>query len=446
VASARPPLLEYLADTGEGMRHGPARQRHELTLSEAGSVPSTLETMIARTLASAGLGLLREGRIDIVDGSWQKSFGPSNASLHATVRVNHPGFWRALTNGSTRLAECYAADGWDCDDTVTLVRIGARELPRVDVVRRPFVPIRNLFTRIPRNTRAGARRAIASHYDRGNDMFRLFLDETMTYSCAVWESPEATLREAQEAKLDRVCRKLELAPDDHVVEIGTGWGSFAIHAAGEYGCRVTTTTISKEQHALAVERVREAGLSDRVAVVMEDYRDLRGRFSKLASIEMIEAVGWQYFDRFFASCSRLLEPDGLMLLQAIVVDDRAYEIEKASRSFIKDLIFPAGCLPSVEVISRSTRSATDMRMLDLEDITASYPRTLNEWRANLRRNADRAAELGYDRRFQRLWELYFCWCEGGFLERRIGDVQVLLAKPAYRGRRVSTRLERAVAA
>jgi cyclopropane-fatty-acyl-phospholipid synthase len=402
--------------------------------------------MIARTLASAGLGLLREGRIEIVDAAWRKGFGPTGAPLQATVRVHHPGFWRALTNGSTRLAECYAAGGWDCDDLVTLVRIGARELPRVDVIRRPFVPVRNALTRIPRNTRAGARRAIASHYDRGNEMFRLFLDKTMTYSCAVWESPEATLREAQETKLDRVCRKLELTPDDHVVEIGTGWGSFALHAAGEYGCRVTTTTISNEQHALATERVRDAGLDDRVTVLLEDYRDLHGRFSKLASIEMIEAVGWQYFDTFFASCSRLLEPDGLMLLQAIVVDDRAFEIEKASRSFIKDLIFPAGCLPSVEAISRSTRRATDMRVLDLEDITAGYPRTLHTWRENLRRNADRATELGYDRRFQRLWELYFLWCEGGFMERRIGDVQVLLAKPAYRGSPVSTRLEQTVAA
>jgi cyclopropane-fatty-acyl-phospholipid synthase len=402
--------------------------------------------MIARTLVSAVLGLLREGRIEVADGSWRRAFGPPTASLRATVRVLDAEFWRALPTGSTRLAECYAADGWDCDDLVSLVRIGARELPRIDVLRRPFVPIRNAFTRIPRNTRAGARRAIAAHYDLGNDMFRLFLDETMTYSCATWDTPEMTLREAQEAKLDRVCRKLELTPDDHVVEIGTGWGSFALHAAGQYGCRVTTTTISKEQHSLAVERVREAGLADRVTVVLEDYRDLQGRFSKLASIEMIEAVGWQYFDAFFASCSRLLEPDGLMLLQAIVVDDRAYEIEKASRSFIKDLIFPAGCLPSVEVISRSTARVTDMRVLDLEDITDNYPKTLRQWRENLQANAGRAADLGYDRRFRRLWELYFSWCEGGFLERRIGDVQVLFAKPAYRGTGSRVRSGQAVAA
>jgi cyclopropane-fatty-acyl-phospholipid synthase len=402
--------------------------------------------MIARTLASAVLGLLREDRIELVDGAWRRAFGPADARLRATVHVNDREFWRALARGSTPLAECYAADGWDCDDLVSLVRIGARQLPRVDVLRRPFTPLRNALTRIPHNTRDGARRAIAAHYDLGNDMFRLFLDETMTYSCAVWEAPDMTLAEAQEAKLDRVCRKLELTPDDHVIEIGTGWGSFALHAAGRYGCRVTTTTISEEQYALAVERVREAGLDDRVTVLFEDYRDLRGSFSKLASIEMIEAVGWQYFDAFFSSCSRLLEPDGLMLLQAIVVDDRAFEIEKASRGFVTDLIFPAGCLPSVEVISRSTARATDMRMLDLEDITADYPRTLREWRQNFVRNADRAAELGYDRRFRRLWDLYLCWCEGGFLERRIGDVQVLLAKPAYRGSPVRTRAERAVVA
>jgi len=389
--------------------------------------------MLSRALASVVLGLLREGQVEVVENGRRRTFGPPGATLRATLTVHDPGFWRALPRGSSALAESFATGGWDCDDLVSLVRIGARELPRLDRIRAPVAPLRNALTRVPRNTRAGARRHISSHYDRGNDMFRLFLDETMTYSCAYWESPDMTLREAQEAKLDRVCHKLELTPDDHVVEIGTGWGSFALHAVTRYGCRVTTTTISKEQHAVAVERIRNAGLEDRVSVVMRDYRDLRGRFSKLVSIEMIEAVGWQYFDEFFRRCSELLESDGLMLLQAIVVEDRAYEIEKSSRSFIRELIFPAGCLPSVEVISRSTARATDMRMLHLEDITPSYPETLRSWRENFLRNVERAEELGYDRRFRRLWELYFSWCEGGFRERRIGNVQVLLAKPAYRG-------------
>jgi cyclopropane-fatty-acyl-phospholipid synthase len=389
--------------------------------------------MLARHFSGPLLRLLREGRVDLVDRNGRRSFGPADAELTTTVRLHDDRFLGALPRGSEALAQVYADGSWDADDLVTLVRIGARELPRIDRFRRPFAPLRNALTRIPRNTRDAARRHIAAHYDLGNDMFRLFLDETMTYSCAYFESADMTLREAQEAKLDRVCRKLELGPDDHVVEIGTGWGSFALHAAGRYGCQVTTTTISREQHAVAVERVGDAGLEDRVTVVLEDYRDLRGRFDKLVSIEMIEAVGWQYFDVFFRRCAELLRPDGLMVLQAITIEDGAYEVEKASRSFIKKLIFPAGCLPSVEVIRSCVDRVTDLRMLDLEDITAHYPETLRRWRENFVRSEDRAAKLGYDRRFRRLWELYFAWCEGGFRERRIGDAQALLAKPSYRG-------------
>jgi cyclopropane-fatty-acyl-phospholipid synthase len=390
--------------------------------------------MFARLVSGALLDHLKEGRLVLAeDGRRRRPFGPPDAALSATVRLHDDRFWRALPRGSLALAEAYMDGSWDCDDLVTLVRIGAREIPRIDRWRRPFLPARRALSRVPRNTRSAARRHIAAHYDLGNDLFRLFLDETMTYSCAVFESPDMTLREAQEAKLDRVCRKLELTPDDHVVEIGSGWGSFALHAAGRYGCRVTTTTISREQHAVAAQRVRAAGLDDRVRVLLADYRDLRGRFDKLVSIEMIEAVGWQYFDLFFRRCSELLRPDGLMLLQAITIDDRAYALEKATRSFIRQLIFPSGCLPSVEVIRRCAARATDMRMLDLEDITRHYPETLRRWRENFIRTEARAEQMGYDRRFRRLWELYFAWCEGGFRERRIGDVQALLAKPAYRG-------------
>jgi cyclopropane-fatty-acyl-phospholipid synthase len=387
--------------------------------------------MLARSLSGVLLSMLRSGRLELVDRRGRRVFGPAGAELAATVRLHDDRFMRALPRGSLALAESYADGAWDCDDLVRLIRIGARELPRLDRWRKPLAPLRAAFTRVPLNTRSGARRHIAAHYDSGNDMFRLFLDETMTYSCAVFESPDMTLRDAQEAKLDRVCRKLELTPDDHVLEIGTGWGSFALHAAGRYGCRVTTTTIS--QHEVAVERVHEAGLEDRVTVLLEDYRDLRGRYDKLVSIEMIEAVGWQYFEEFFERCANLLRQNGLMLLQAITIDDRLYELEKATRSFIKQLIFPAGCLPSVDVIRRCVARVTDMRVLDLEDITVHYPTTLRRWRENFVRSENRLAELGYNRRFRRLWELYFAWCEGGFMERRIGDVQALLAKPAYRG-------------
>ena len=390
--------------------------------------------MITRNVATALLRRLREGRLEIAEaGGRRHVFGPSAASLRASLLLHDSSFWSGLTRGSLGLAQSYARGGWDSDDLVSLVRMGAREMPRVDRLRRPLVPLVDLLSRVPRNTRAAARRHIAAHYDLGNPLFELFLDDTMTYSCAVFEDPAASLREAQEAKLDRVCRKLELGPEDHVAEIGTGWGSFALHAAGRYGCRVTTTTISREQHEAAVQRVREAGLEDRVRVLLSDYRDLRGRYDKLVSIEMIEAVGWQYFDTFFGRCGQLLSPRGLMLLQAIVIDDRAFHVEKASRSFIGELIFPAGCLPSLEVISGCVARATDMRVLDLEDITEHYPETLSRWRTGFLGAAGRAEQLGYDWRFRRLWELYFAYCEGGFRERRIRAVQTLLAKPGFTG-------------
>jgi cyclopropane-fatty-acyl-phospholipid synthase len=399
--------------------------------------------MIARALVHGLLRRLRAGRIDVVEAGERRSFGPPGADLRAVVTVNDPSFWRAIARrGSRGLGESYAAGAWDCDDLVALVRIAAREVTRLDRLRLPLIPLQNaLAARTRLNTRARAREQAAAHYDLGNDLFALFLDETMTYSCAVFDSPDTSLREAQEAKLDMVCRKLELDAGDHLVEIGTGWGSLSLHAAGEYGCRVTTTTLSREQHAVATERVREAGLDDRVEVVLEDYRDLRGRYSKLASIEMIEAVGWQHFDTFFGCCSRLLEPDGLMVLQAITIDDRAFEVEKSARSFSNEVIFPGGCLPSVAEIRRATAAATDLRVLDVDDITASYPLTLRAWRQNWLAAAEDAVRLGADRRFIRLFEFYFAWCEGGFTERRIGDVQALFAKPAYRGSRENMRFD-----
>jgi len=283
------------------------------------------------------------------------------------------------------------------------------------------------------NGRRASRRQIAAHYDLGNDMFELMLDPTMSYSCTPFEREDMTLEQAAVAKLDAVCDQLALDPDDHLLEIGTGWGGLAVHAARTRGCRVTTTTISREQHDYAVARVHEAGLADRVTVLQQDYRDLRGRFDKLVSIEMIEAVGWRNFGVFFRKCSDLLTPHGAMLLQAITIDDGAYEVEKRTRSFIRTYIFPNGCLPSLEVIRQNVARETDMRMLALRDITSSYVRTLNEWRSNFELHWPRLRQLGYDERFRRIWRLYLAYCEAGFAERRIGDVQLLLAKPGYDG-------------
>jgi cyclopropane-fatty-acyl-phospholipid synthase len=341
--------------------------------------------------------------------------------------------WRKLLRGSNGLAEAYAQQLWDSPDLTAVVRVAARNAHGLDRFRRVLAPLLAPVQRaralVSRNTRRRRRRDISAHYDLGNELFELMLDSTMTYSCAVFERPSMTLHEAAVTKLERVCEKLDLRPEDHVLEIGSGWGAFALYAAATRGCRVTTTTISLEQHRYAVEEVRRAGLDDRVEVLLEDYRDLRGTYDKLVSIEMIEAVGWQHFGTFFSRCSGLLAPDGVMLLQAIAIEDRAYEVEKASRSFMNTYIFPNGCLPSTKVISSSVKRHTDMTVADVEDITDHYVHTLRHWRTNFERNAGKLAGLGYDERFKRIWTLYLAYCEAGFVERRIRDVQVVLTKP-----------------
>jgi cyclopropane-fatty-acyl-phospholipid synthase len=399
--------------------------------------------VIARRALFGLLAKLEGGRVEIVDADGQRfAFGPPAASLRATVTVRNPAAYRHVFRGSTGLADAYMAGEWDVDDLVTLFRIAARNMGPLDRLRRRWHPLlhgaQRLARTVPRNDRWGSRRNIAAHYDLGNDLFELFLDPAMVYSCAWFESPDVSLADAQTAKLDRICRALELRPGDRLLEIGTGWGALAIHAAREHGALVTTTTISREQHDLAVERVRAAGLSESVTVLIEDYRDLRGTYDKLVSVEMIEAVGWQYFDTFFHRCSKLLAPDGLMLLQAITIDDSAYEVEKASRSFANTHVFPGGCLPSLPVIQRNVDDHTDLRPVWLDDITDHYVATVARWREAFERNADRAAELGYDEPFRRMWRLYLAYVEAGFAERRIGDVQLLLAKPAWQGDTVPT--------
>ncbi len=389
-----------------------------------------------RALAHALLRRTRHGTITLVEDGRELTFGDPTDDVHARMElVDPPAVYRALLRGSLGLALAWTDGAWTSPDPVALVRLGARNMPRFDRLRLrlrwALGPIQALTGALRRNTITRSREQIAAHYDLGNDLYELFLDETLMYSAAVFETPQASLHEASLAKLDRICRKLQLRPEDHLLEIGTGWGAMAVYAAERYGCRVTTTTISKEQHAVATARVREAGLEDRVTVLLRDYRELEGQFDKLVSIEMIEAVGWRDFGTFFDVCSSRLKPDGLMLLQAITIDDRAYEAEKATKSFINQLIFPGGCLPSQEIISRCVAERTDMRAVQLEDITEHYVRTLQHWRDRFDAQPDKLRELGYDDRFQRLWRLYLAYCEGGFAERRIGDVQLLLAKPRF---------------
>jgi cyclopropane-fatty-acyl-phospholipid synthase len=393
---------------------------------------------LARRLVLALFSRLHGGELTIVEGSQRLVFGElvPERPLSMELTVRSPRFYRQLLRGSLGLAESYVDGLWDCEDLVALTRLGALNVGALDRLRRALspvlVPLQRSGAWLSRNTPGRAREQIAAHYDLGNQLFAQFLDDTMMYSCAIFRSPETTLEDASLAKLERVCSTLALGPDDHVLEIGTGWGGFALYAAEHYGCRVTTTTISAEQHAYASERIRGAGLQDRVTVLAKDYRELEGQYDKLVSLEMIEAVGWQYFPTFFRRCSELVADDGAMLLQAIVIEDSAYEVEKAGRSFINTHIFPGGCLPSLQIIARMVARVTDFREAQLEDITAHYATTLERWRERFRDAAERLPELGYDERFQRLWELYLSYCEGGFRERRIQDVQLLLAKPGFR--------------
>jgi cyclopropane-fatty-acyl-phospholipid synthase len=384
---------------------------------------------VARRLVVALLERIESGQLTLVEGGSRRVFG--HGSPQATVVVHDPSVFVALARGGKGLAESYVDGRWDSPDVAAVFEVAARNLGGIDAVRRALTPVREPWQRgrqfLVRNTPLRSRADIAAHYDLGNDLFELMLDETMMYSSAIFERRDMSLADASRAKLERICDKLDLQPSDNVLEIGTGWGGFALHAASTRGCRVTTTTLSREQRDLASARVREAGLEDRVTVLLQDYRELTGVYDKLVSIEMIEAVGWKDFGTFFERCAALIRPEGAMALQAITIDDRLYEVEKAQRSFMNSLVFPNGCLPSVEVIARSVARHSDLRMVDLDDITPHYAETLRRWRANF----DAGSEA-YDERFVRLWRLYLSFCEAGFTERRIGSVQIVLAKPRWR--------------
>ncbi len=391
---------------------------------------------LSRTAVGTALGRVSSGQIEIVEGGRTRSYGPEESDLRATVTIHDPAAWRGPLRGSVGLGETYVDGLWETDDLVALIQIAARELRDLDGLRgavaRPRAALHRLRGLVPENTRGGSRQNISAHYDLGNDLFAAFLDERMMYSCAYFADEQVTLEGAQVAKLDRICDRLELGPDNHLLEIGTGWGGLAIHAARRSGCRVTTTTISRAQHQLASERVREAGLEDQVTVLLQDYRDLDGRYDRLVSVEMIEAVGWQYFDEYFRRCDELLSDDGAMLLQAITIDDRIYEVEKAARSFANTHVFPGGCLPSEGLIASSLARVTSMRQVWIDDITAHYPPTLASWRQRFFEAWDNLRGHGYDERFRRLWDFYLSSSEAGFRERRIGDVQALFAKPKWR--------------
>ncbi|HUP09516.1 MAG TPA: cyclopropane-fatty-acyl-phospholipid synthase family protein [Caldimonas sp.] len=402
--------------------------------------PAARGRAVERWVDAAAARLLRErlariehGCVSIVGGSGRDTFGGATArcGLHATVHVRDPRFYAEVAfGGSVGAGESFMAGDWEVDDLTALVRILLVNRGVLDGLDGGWSRVGEWARRglhaFARNTRRGSRRNIAAHYDIGNDFFERFLDPTMMYSCAVFERPGMPLEEAQHAKLERLCRKLDLQPGDHLLEIGTGWGALALHAARHHGCRVTTTTISREQHALARQRIEAAGLSDRITLRLDDYRDLDGRYDKLVSVEMIEAVGHAYFDTFFRRCHELLAPGGTMVLQSITIDDRQYAAARDSVDFIKRHVFPGCCIPSVGALTASIVRASGLRLVDLEDIGPHYATTLAAWRERLFANADEIRALGYPEALLRLWHFYLSYCEGGFAERTLGNVQMVL--------------------
>ena len=399
------------------------------------STTHNLTSALLRRGVLRQLGQLKNGHLVVIENGERLMFGDNGAGLVGEVQIHDASVWGMLaSNGSIGAGEAFIHGYWSSPDLTKVIRVLVSNMDVLDAMEgglarlgRPL--IRGLHW-INRNTRKGSQKNIAAHYDLGNEMFEQFLDPTMMYSAAQFLTADDTLEQAQLNKLQRICQKLDLKPTDHLLEIGTGWGSMALYAAQHYGCKVTTTTLSKEQFDYTQARIEALGLQEQVTLLLEDYRDLTGQYDKLVSIEMIEAVGHHFLPSYFKQCSQLLKPHGLMLLQAITIRDQRYEQAKSSVDFIQRYIFPGGALPSVQKMLEIVGKDTDMNLMHMEDFGLHYAKTLRLWHENFRRAHGRLTELGYDDYFLRLWEFYLCYCEGGFLERSIGTAQLLLAKPA----------------
>ena len=380
---------------------------------------------------------LPEGQLHLSeDGVTVAVLGNAPHGIYADVNITHPSAYRRLLlGGSVGAAEAYMDGTWHTTDLAAVVRLFARNLSTLDRWESKFkwlsMPWLKLEHFARRNTHKQAKRNIEAHYDLGNKLYTRFLDETMMYSSAIYPDVNSSLSEAQQHKLKTICDKLQLSPQDHLLEIGTGWGGLAVFAAKHYGCQVTTTTISEEQHAFAQAWIEKENLSDRITLLKKDYRLLTGKYDKLVSIEMIEAVGKRYLANFFDKCSSLLHPKGLMLLQSIIIDDRRYESYSKSVDFIQKYIFPGGFLPSQLVLNQHIKKYTDLSIRDLHDIGLDYARTLSDWYEAFNSSIEALIADGYDDRFVRMWNYYLKYCEGGFSERTISTVQLLLAKPAF---------------
>ncbi len=402
-------------------------------------IHSTCQRLLFQRLQS-----LSGGYVEIVDDGQVpgarasvKGFGSAESDLRARIRVHNSSFYRkVVTAGDLGLADSLISGDWSGDDLTALVRIFIRSHRSSELATGWSSRVRKFLSRCAeltrRNTRVGARRNIHRHYDLSNEFFALWLDPSMSYSCAVFRDTHDTLDDASTNKIELACSKLSLQPTDHLLEIGSGWGGLAIYAAQKYGCRVTTTTISEEQYQMAKSRIAKAGLSDQVTVLKQDYRDLCGKFDKLISIEMIEAVGHRFMNTFFAKCNSLLRPDGMMLLQGITIVDQMYEQYVGNVDFIRAYIFPGGCLTSTSSLLNCMRQSTSMRLIHLDDMAPHYAETLRRWRDALFERVDDVKSLGFDDRFVRMWEYYLCYCEAAFEERQVNVQQLLFAMPECR--------------
>lgn len=414
-------------DTFDGVKHGSAE-------CSAG-----LAVRMSRRAVLRQLRTLHDGRLHIQDALGITVIGETigNPVVDVRIRITDLSAWLDIASGGTiGAAEAYMAGKWHSSDLLATMRLLVINRQVMDGLETGTARFGSLLLRLAhwqhRNTRKGSRRNIHAHYDLGDELFSLFLDPSMMYSAAVFPHTGATLEVASRYKLDLICRKLELQPDDHLLEIGTGWGGLAIHAARHYGCRVTTTTISENQFSFARRRVEDAGLADRITVLSQDYRDLRGQFDKVVSVEMIEAVGHRFMDQYFRICSERLKPAGRMLLQSITIADRHHEQAMHAVDFIQKYIFPGGALPSVTSISSAVSRVTDLQLSHLHDIGIDYARTLRIWRERFLKRLPEVRGLGYPDEFIRMWEWYLLYCEAGFLERAISTVQLVFDKPDCR--------------
>ena len=394
---------------------------------------------LARSFMWKVLGKLQVGSLTLREGDEAKVFGSTSdgSAPHAEVHVHDTDLYRRiLTGGSIAAGETFIEGMWSSPDLTEVTRAFSANMAMLEAMSDKQNWLARLALKLShwarRNTSTRSRENISAHYDLGNDFFSLFLDPSMMYSSAVFPSASADLAAASQHKLKLICEDLELKTEDHLVEIGTGWGGMAIFAAEHYGCRVTTTTISREQYDYTVEAVAQKGLEDQVTVLFDDYRDLQGQFDKLVSIEMIEAVGHQFYDTYFQKISHLLKPHGKAVIQAITITEQRYEQARDSVDFIKRYIFPGGCLPSLTVVSDALSRVTDMQMSNLRDIGRDYADTLKVWHASFVNKLDEVRAMGFDDRFIRMWRYYLSYCEGGFRERIIGTHQITLTKPGYR--------------